>query len=151
MSGIPPCRLVLIGGDSEAFNRFLESDDPCFGRSFAASAPECKNCTAAVIADGQIFLLNEVCRDRTQAAKAERPVPKSARINRMSAQEVMRRLEVGRTAEQIFFEVLGQADIEMAGSEARQYLYGVLHYLKQTYKLPVPGLPRLRALKEARK
>lgn len=62
--------LVLIGGDSARFNSFLNNGvDPCFGKCYALSARECRECTTPVVLDGRFLLLNDVCRALTAASK----------------------------------------------------------------------------------
>lgn len=142
-------RLVLIGGDTDAFNRFLETDDPCFGRFYSASSGECKDCVAPVLENGQVFLLKEVCRTRTAVGKGGRAPTGTARINRLPSRDVMDRLSAGKSATDIFLEILGAADIDFLGREARQYLYDSFYYLRESHGVVTPDLPKLKELKTA--
>ena len=129
--------LDFIGGDSALFRRYLEEDDPCFGRSFAKSAIECQQCTRPVVFEGKVTLLSDVCRAFFTGGSANV-------IRRLTTREVETRLKNGKSIKSIFIDILNGCDVRELGAAARQLLYDRLWYLKQTQ--PVPDLPKLKEL-----
>lgn len=132
--------LEFIGGDSEKFNEYIYTNDPCFGKYFAKSAAECKACITPVIVDGQLKLLRDVC----QAVCAQAPI---GVIVRLSAQQVLQRLQAGKNVAAIWLEMVGTADAQTVGAEVRQILYDRLWWLKNQGHL-VPTLPKTSELLE---
>jgi hypothetical protein len=133
--------LILIGGDSEKFNRFLESDDPCFGKRFSKSSPECKGCLCPVIVAGKLHTLNEVCAARSKGGAAP-----GACKNLMSS-DVLRRLAEGCTIYDVFVEMVEGQPLETAAPVARALLYRRLRNIRSGHDLPLPELPTLEDLK----
>lgn len=117
--------------------------DPCFGEDFAKTADACKECTAPVVVDGEIYLMREVCRAICRGAL------KPTRLNRLTSRDVRDRLFEGATVEEIWAEILGDSDPEAAGAEARKLLYNRLYYIERNYDYPTPDLPTTDELVQA--
>ncbi len=132
-------QLVVIGADSEKVNRFLSTDDPCYGRHFSKSAPECKECTAPVVADGHLCLMRDMCA----ALSAGGDTP--ALIKELSGVEIQQRLAAGTTVPQMFVEVLNGGDASLVGAKARDLLCRRLRYLTSK-GMPAPRVPTLKEL-----
>lgn len=129
--------VTLVGGtfSPEGFATYLDEQDPCFGKHFAKSAPECKRCTAPVIVEGALCFLRDLCEARTKGASSP------AGLVALTSRDVMERLERGSSAEEIFREVLGDSDPQVAAVAARQLLYSRFYYIRTELEVPVPELP----------
>jgi hypothetical protein len=135
--------LTLVGSDkSLEFQEYLQSDDPCFGEHYAKRAEECKNCTAPVIVNGRLVLLNELCEARTKGA--DDPL----QLKRLTSQDVLDRLQSGASILDIFDEILADNDLDDAAVQARSILAARLRYLQKEYDLPVPSAPKTKELKQ---
>lgn len=116
---------------------YLEGgSDPCFGKSFAKSAPECINCRAPVLIQGKVRLVRDICAARMRGAKSP------MELHRLTSTEVQQRLERGDSIAAIFNEILGDTPFELGGAIARQLLVDRLLYLKGNY----PQVPRAKEL-----
>lgn len=133
--------LLLVGGDSEAFNRYLK-DDPCLGQHFSSTDSVCAECVAPVIVRGQLHLMKDVCRARLSGSDTPED------LVRLTSQDVLAMLQRGDSVEDIFACILNGARIEDHASMARKVLNARLRYLERTYDVPVPNLPTVEELKD---
>lgn len=115
---------TLIGIDPAAVEYLESGGDVCFGKMYSKTNPSCVECRAPVAINGRIALLKEVCA--AKCAGVEEPY----RLNSLSSNEVLKRLEQGQSYAQVFKEILGSNPPELAASAARQMLVDRLVYLK---------------------
>ena len=134
--------LLLVGGDSKAFNEYLK-DDPCLGKAFSATNDVCNQCTAPVITHGRLYLMRDICRARMQGEETPEDVL------RLTSQDVLAMLQRGAPIEDIFATILNGAQAEEMAYVARQILQQRLNYLQRTYKIPIPSIPTTEELKES--
>lgn len=147
--------LVLIGGNSAAFQVLLTRLDPCFGKNYAKSAKECKDCLCAVISGGRVHVLNEVCREESRqrqvqiAAAPERvPAATAPQLKKVSYTDVSRKIQEGKTWFDMFVDMLDGADPTEYGTDVRNYLYGARYHIAKVWGLPVPSVPHKKDLIE---
>ena len=135
--------IVLIGDTkfpAGGFLQFLEEVDPCFGQHFAKTVPECKKCLAPVLVEGVLYPLRSVCEARCKGASSP------TRLNSLTAQEVIKRIEDGRNVQEIFAEILGGNDPITAAQDAHHMLALRFRYMRRDLKLPTPPLPPVKEL-----
>lgn len=131
--------IVLLGGNSEVFREYLKTDDPCFGKSYAKTSDVCRSCICPVLFDGRVMLLHEVCA----AWQAPGVI---AALKRLSSAEVLDRIKRGKTAKDIFTEILNGTDPVANGKAARDILSGRWWYLRFEKREQLPDLPALKDL-----
>lgn len=130
----------VVGLPDPAVVEFLESGtDLCFGKYFAKSTHECIICRAPVVMDKKLYLMKEVCAMKCTGNGSV------AKLNRLTAREIMERLERGATLASIFREILGSASPDLMASAARQLLVDRMVYLKTVGFDPGP-IPRTKDL-----
>ena len=139
MAGVALGMFQVVGGQAVDAAAFAQHD-ACFGR-YASSAAECKLCVAPIIHGGRLFLFRELCRARAEGVVA-------GQLVRLSAGEVLHRLEVGRSVFVLWQEILGDCDPQAYGRDARVLLSQRFRHLHVTLKLSVPELPPLAQLLE---
>lgn len=133
----------VIGAPGAA--AFLESgQDICFGKLFAKTSPDCIACRAPSIFKGRVILTKELCA--MKCAGSADPI----RINKLSSQDVMERLERGSSYSAIFREILDKAPADQAAPMARQLLVDRMMYLK-TIGVDKGPVPRTKDLLEDKK
>jgi len=116
--------IQLIGvPDNGSANAYLEKDDPCFGKYYAKTAPECMACLALVVSGGEVRFLRELCQSRTKGST------KLVDLVRLTSTEVLQEIESGATAPEIFRKILGDNDPKLAAAAARQLLADRIWYL----------------------
>lgn len=136
----PPFVIIGIEKSELAVEHLMGGHDLCFGRLFAKTAPECISCRAPVsMPSGEIKLLKEVCAAQCLGPSAE------VKLNRITSQEVMERLERGETFVQLFRTILGDAHPGLAATAARQLLVDRLVYLK-AIGMETPPVPKTKVL-----
>lgn len=108
--------------------------DPCFGRSYSASAEECGECLLPLVVNDRIRTCRTECKARTYAA---RPVNELAW--NPSYRDVAARLIEGYTTDEIVEEMAGTDDPEVVKT-ARQTLSARLSYIRHKKGWAVPGL-----------
>ena len=133
-------KFEVIGAPAEATEYLASGKDVCFGKFYAKSNPVCQACRAPVAHAGKVVLLKELC----SALCAKQST--IARLNKLTSQEVLERLERQVPLSQIFREILGKAPVKQLGAEARQLLVDRLNYLNHFLKIEVPKVPRLKEL-----
>ena len=136
--------LEPVGVPTETFRMCMESD-PCFGRDFDKIADECKACVLPVVYRGKLRMMNDVCR----ALTAGRDAPGD--INRLTSRDVMDRLLAGASVQDLFDDVLAEADPDDGARAARQLLYLRFRYLRKEAGFVPPKLPTLKELALARR
>ena len=130
--------IIPIGEDRvspEDYTRILTGPQSCFEKRFAKTASECRECLAPVIVQGALFFLRDLCRARKKGFDTP------TLLTVLTTEEVSERLSLGQSVDQIFLEVLGKADLELWGAEARAML--ALRLSKIT---DPPELPHLKEL-----
>jgi len=135
-------KLVGANEDDGRFARYLEADDPCFGRHFAKSATECQVCLCPVVLDGRLLLLREVCQARCAGTNA-------GSIKRLTSQQILESLTKGATPTDLWLDILNGSDPGEFGAEARLLLADRLWYLanhRGVSKITVPKLKELRSV-----
>lgn len=134
--------MILVGADLPPgeFLQFLKERDVCFG-NYLQTARECDKCRAPVIVDDKLVLLKEACQAETTGAA------NTGALKKLSTQQVIDRIEQGKTIEEIFEEVLNGLDPEMMATVARNSLNLRLNYMK-SIDIPAPKLPTAKELKE---
>ena len=134
--------ILLIGASSRPgdFSRYLQEDDPCFGKHFARTVKECLACVAPVIMDQKLYLIRDLCEARCQGADS----PGSLQV--LAAQDVLARLESGQSVQELFQAILGDSEPALLGAAARQMLSDRFAYLRSSRKLLTPPLPPLKEL-----
>lgn len=139
----PASDILLIGDDRfppGAFLKLLEKSDPCFGKHWAKTVPECCKCLAPVLVEGIVHPLRRVCEARCKGASSP------TRLNSLSVQEVIRRIEDGRNVQEIFSEILGGNDPVHAAEDAHHMLSLRFRYMRRELELPTPPLPSAKEL-----
>lgn len=134
--------ITLVGSTFKPgeFLRVLKERVPCFGKDFAKTAKECRSCLAPVVVQGKLHLLREICQARSRGAATY------AQLVILTTQDVIERLERGKGVEEIFAEVLGDADPDLQAAAARQLISLRLVYMKRDLGLPTPKLPPRKEL-----
>lgn len=135
--------VALVGSPfpPDEFTRFLEEQDPCFGKHFAKTAPECQRCLAPIIVQGRLSFVRDLCEAQCKGAESPQL------LRDLTTQDIIQRLEQGKSVEEIFVEVLGDADPKLAADAARQLLYRRFYYMRKTLDLPTPELPPMKELR----
>lgn len=132
--------LTVIGIDNSTVQRESEAW-ACFGKCYSKRAPECRRCIAPVVADGQVFLMREVCEQATLGSR------KAVRTNHLTTQEIMTRLQAGKSLMDVFVEMLQGGDIDVVGRETYRVLYGRIKYIEKK-GVPVPALSPFKEMRE---
>jgi hypothetical protein len=123
------------------FSKLLASGKySCFGKHHAKTVKECRECTAPVIIEGELYLFRELCQARTQGAES------LSKLKTLTTQDVIDRLQRGKSVEEIFSEILGDADPETQAATARHLLYLRFVYMQRNLELPTPHLPPRKEL-----
>ncbi len=131
--------IQLVGGDDDVFRGLLERDDPCFGRHYAASAPECQDCVCPVVVDGRLVLLKEACRAACTGTEA-------GAILRLSSRQIEEMLTQGKTLYDVWVVLLNGCDPKAAGVPARQLLKDRVDYLVNNRGMPPTTTPHTKEL-----
>lgn len=127
-------------GVPDAAEYFEQGGDPCFGKYYAKTAPECVMCVAPVVIDGKVRLMRDVCAARSKGAE------NTVDLERLTSRDVAQRIERGEPLHTIFAAILGDAPPEIAASAARQILVDRLLYLKSTGARIPEEVPRVKEL-----
>lgn len=133
---------------SELFNRALEKD-LCFGKGYAKTAQECGDCLCPVISDGKLYTLNEICATRTKSVQRQFRKAKAGAgdFSKFAVRELVDMLGQGMSVVDIYFRMLGEANIDLVGGEARKHLWRQCYYLREKRKMPIPYPPTLEELR----
>lgn len=137
--------VVLIGSTfpPAEFGKYLEEVDPCFGKHFAKSAPECKECLAPVVVEGKLLFLRDLCEARTHGADTP------DHLVRLTTNDVIVRLDHGKSLQEIYAEILGDSTSEVTAKAARSLLAARLSRMR-FLELPTPALPPLKDLQKGK-
>jgi len=131
--------IQLVGGDSAVFQRFLETDDPCFGKAFAVSAQECQECLCPVVVDGKLMLLREACQALCRGVRA-------GVILKLTSRQVEEALTRGDSLVSIWKQILNGCDPTVHGSTARTLLKARTDYLENNRGMPHVAVPHYKEL-----
>lgn len=123
-----------------SFESLPSEEDPCFGRLHSKASSECKICLAPVIYEGRLFLMNEICEARTHGAQDP------SQLLKLTSRDILQRLEAGQSVQAIFEEILKDNDPHTMGTLARNLIAGRFQYIQNELGVPVPKLPRAKAL-----
>jgi hypothetical protein len=85
-------------------------------------------------------LLRDACRALSVGARA------TGSIKELTSQDVLSRLQDGKTVTHVFHEIVNGGDVRAVGTIARTLLNTRLRYLKIKKGLPVPDAPSLEEL-----
>lgn len=124
--------LDLIGGPTDVLKAHL-AEDVCFGKHYAKTVKECRECVCPVVVEERVLLLSEVC-----AALCGKAAP--GHLKRLTSKEIEKRLSTMSVVE-IFKEIVNEMPVEQAAADARALLYDRLYYLREEKGVPVPDLP----------
>lgn len=94
-----------------------------------------------MIFEGEFFFLRDLCGAQSRGERS----PTS--LKRLTSRDIISRLSLGKTPEEIFMEVLGDADLDGHGGDARALIANRFTYISRDMELPVPDLPYLKELK----
>lgn len=109
----------------------LREADTCFGH-YAASAPECAECTAPIVVDERVHLCRDLCK-----AHKEKTAPGAALAWQPSSADVRQALVQGQTVKDMLERMTG-GDPDLLRT-ARQLLGRRLSYLRRK-DFPAPTL-----------
>lgn len=129
---------IVIGAPGAA-EYFETGEDPCFGKAFARSTPQCIECRAPVLVDGRILLMRELCVMRMRGAQTP------MQLHHLTSRDVLQRLERGESLPAIFAEILGDAAPDLMASTARQLLVDRVLYLRST-GMTIGDVPRVKEM-----
>ncbi len=136
--------IELVGADQDkitAFNKYLDEEDPCFGKHYKAKAQECVECQAIVVHRGILCTLNTVCRAVCAGQDSV------SGLHRLTSADILERIQAGASIQELFAEVLADSNPDELAYHARTLLSRRLNYLSRK-GIPVPEVPTTQALKE---
>lgn len=132
-------QLDVVPFPETAYLRIISGEvsppNECFGHHYSASAEECAVCTAPVVHEERVYLVKELCRERTTGQKATTALAKN-----LKSRDVQDRLARGMSVQEILDEMAGPGADEATVRVARNTLRNRLAYLASK-DLPVPDLP----------
>ncbi len=137
-------QIELVGADqdkTDEFNAYLDEEDPCFGKHYKAKASECAECQAIVVHRGVLCTLSTVCRAVCAGQDSV------SGLHRLTSADILERIQAGATIQELFAEVLADANPDELAYHARTLLSRRLDYLSRK-GIPVPEVPTTQALKE---